>query len=479
MQSSFRVRSILVAALLCLVLAGGAMPSGFAEREQYWPQWRGPNANGVAPAASPPLEWSESENVAWKVAIPGRGSASPIVWDDRIFVLTAVPSSGGSDASAPEPVEVSPRSSAMVGMEPFESEWPLAAGTPQRRQQRPRQRGGGVTLSPHEFRVYAIARATGGVLWEVTAARETPHEGRQPNNSFASASAVTDGEIVLAYFGSRGLFCYDLDGTLQWQKDLGDMRTRSGFGEGSSPTLFGNVVTVTWDHEGQSFIVALDKRTGSELWRQNRDEPTTWATPLIVEHEGRTQVITGGTNRVRSYDLASGELIWEGKGLTPNAIPSPVFGNGIVYLTSGYRGNALQAINLSLAQGDIGSSGALLWEHNRDTPYVSSPLLYDGTLYFLKSNSGILSAFDVATGQPHYGPVRLQGISEVYASPVGAAGRVYILGRDGNALVIRNSAELEVLAQNSLDDGFDASPAVVGDEIYLRGYRYLYRISED
>ena len=444
-----------VVAAVAVATVGAAAPQ--SGQEIYWHQWRGPLASGVALQGDPPVEWGEDLNVAWKVEIPGRGSATPVIWNDRIFVLTAVPVEG----------DAAPSNGGGHGLD----ETP---GRPRRQ----RQRGRAVPLPAQEFVVLAIDRATGAVLWRQTARREMPHENKQPNNSWASASAITDGTHMIAHFGSRGLYCYDMDGNPVWERDLGDMQTRSAFGEGSSPALFGNTIVLTWDHEGQSFIVALDKSTGEELWRDDRDEPTSWATPLIVEINGRPQAITGATNRVRSYDLETGEIVWEGDGLTMNVIPSPVASDGIAYLMSGYRGNALRAISLERARGDISGSDAVIWEHNRDTPYVSSPLLYGDTLYFLKSNSGILSAFDVTTGKPHFGPVRLEGISEVYASPVGVAGHVYVLGRDGNALVLAVGPELRILAQNSLDDGFDASPAIVGDEIYLRGYRYLYRISE-
>jgi len=439
-----------------MALAGSSVAG--AQQDQYWHQWRGPTATGVAEASDPPIEWSEDLNVKWKVEIPGKGSATPVIWGNRIFVLTAITAESGN-ASIPSDAIDSP-----------------AARAASQRQRRGR---GGAPRTSQEFVVLAIDRETGAVVWRRTAREELPHEGMQANNSWASASAITDGTHVIAYFGSRGLYCYDMEGNLVWEHDLGDMQTRGSFGEGSTPALYGNTVVVTWDHEGQSFIVAFDKGSGEELWRDDRDEPTSWATPLVVEHAGRPQVVTAATNRVRSYDLKTGDIIWEGDGLTPNAIPSPVTANGVVYLMSGYRGNALQAISLEHARGDIGGTDALLWEHGRDTPYVPSPLLYGDTLYFLKSNNGILSAFDVTTGRPHFGPVRLEGISEVYASPVGVAGHVYILGRDGNALVLAAGPELRVLAQNSLDDGFDASPAIAGDEIYLRGYRYLYRISEN
>jgi outer membrane protein assembly factor BamB len=235
---------------------------------------------------------------------------------------------------------------------------------------------------------------------------------------------------------------------------------------------------VNWDHEGQSFIVALDKSTGKELWKVDRDEPTSWSTPLTIVHEGKPQVVVNATNRVRSYDLANGKVIWECSGMTVNAIPSPVTANGMVYVASGFRGSALLAIRLADARGDLSGSPAVVWKYDQDTPYVPSPLLYDGKLYFLKVNSGILSYFNAITGEPHYSRQRLEGIANIYASPVGAAGRVYLVGRDGTTLVIKNSASFEVLATNKLDDGIDASPALVDNEMYLRGRKFLYCIAE-
>ena len=313
------------------------------------------------------------------------------------------------------------------------------------------------------------------------AREELPHEGyQQPNGSYASGSAVTDGKRLYAFFGSWGLYAYDMDGEPQWEVDLGTRFMRNAFGEGTTPALHGDTLVVTWDHiGGESFVAALDARSGEERWRAHRDEIDTWATPLVVEHDGRAQVITPAMNQVYSYDLKTGDTVWRSRGTTMNAIPSPVHAGGIVYVTSGYRGNNLQAIRLADARGDIAGTGAIVWELNRDTPYVPSPLLYDDALYLLKSNDGILSAFDPATGEPHYALQRLQGIPNVFASPVGAAGRVYITGRDGATLVIRQGDRYEVLAVNRLDDGFDASPALVDDELYLRGYRHLYKIADE
>jgi len=478
-----RVSSVavwIVAVGIMFVSVGAASSSAPALDERFWPQWRGPQFNGVAPLGNPPLEWSEDHNVTWKVEIPGVGYSSPIIWEDTIFLLSAVAVEGAAatptaDAATGLPLSAPRPGDGTTGDAPFDAAAGDTAVAPQRGQ-RQRRRGQAAAPPTLDYTLMALDRADGSVKWSKVARREAPHEGKQGNNSWASSSAITDGEHVFAFFGSRGLYAYDMAGNPQWDVDFGDMRIRNGFGEGATPVLHGDKLVVVWDHQGDSFIVALDKSSGEEVWRQARNEPDTWATPLVVVADGRTQVITAGERGTYGYDLDSGELIWEGPGLTVNPIPSPVYADGVVYLTSGYRGEALRAVRLADAAGDITGSAAILWEHNRDTPYVSSPLLYDGTLYFLKSNSPILTAIDVASGEAHYGPQRLEGLQEVYSSPVGAAGRVYFVGRDGGALVLSNGSDFEVLASNSLDDGFEASPAIVGDELYLRGRRFLYRI---
>jgi outer membrane protein assembly factor BamB len=420
-----------------LVVAGAAMTTAAPDQNaaaQNWAQWRGPEGTGVARSATPPTAWSESKNVRWKIPIAGRGSASPIVWGNRVYVLTAIAENGG--------------------------------GT----------RAGVV----HKYVVMAIDRATGKVAWERVAREEAPHENTHTENgTYASASAVTDGQLVIANFESRGLYAYDMNGTLVWQTDLGDKRMRNTFGEGSTPALHGNTLVHVWDQQGgQSFVVALDKRTGKELWRQNRDEIDTWATPLVIEVNGRAQAIVPAMNKVKSYDLQTGEVVWESAGLTMNVIPTPVFGDGLVIMMSGFRGNAIKAVRVAEAKGDITGTKAIAWTYDRDTPYVPSPLLYDGILYFLKSNTGILSAFDAKTGTPHYQNQRLDAVPNVFASPVGAAGRVYVAGREGQTVVFKHGPAFELIGVNSLEDGFDASPALVGNELFLRGYKNLYCIAE-
>jgi outer membrane protein assembly factor BamB len=330
----------------------------------------------------------------------------------------------------------------------------------------------------HRFVVMAIDRETGRTVWQRVAREQVPHEGtHNDNGTSASGSPITDGERVYAYFESFGLYAYDTNGSLVWEVDLGDKRMRNGFGEGSTLALHGNTLVVVWDHRGESFIVALDTRDGSELWRQPRDEVDTWATPLILEVNGRPQVIVSAQGRIRGYDLETGDVIWEGDGLTRNPIPSPVHEDGLVILTSGFGGNDLRTIRVAQARGVIDGTPAVAWSHNRDTPYVPSPVLASGILYFLKSNSGILSAFDAETGQSHY-QKRLRGVPNVFASPVATRDRLYITGREGTTLVLKAGPDYEVLATNTLDDEFDASPALDGGDLFLRGHTSLYAIAE-
>jgi outer membrane protein assembly factor BamB len=440
-----------LAAVAGTALAGGAdAPKG---SDKNWHQWRGPYATGAAPFGNPPVEWSETKNVKWKAAIPGSGSATPVVWGDTLYVLSAVPTdkrAAGAVSPAPAAGAGGPRRGAPRGPQPEFIQ---------------------------QFTVLAINRKDGKILWQKVLKEELPHEGTHPTNTWASGSAVTDGEMMYAYFGSRGLYALDMKGNLKWQTDFGDMTTRNGFGEGTTPALYGDKLVVLWDHEGDDFIVALHKKTGKELWRTPRQEATTWTTPLVVEVNGKAQVIVAATSRVISYDLETGSVVWEGPGLTPNSIPSPVYADGIVYLTSGFRGNVLYAVRLAEAKGDITGTPAILWKYDRDTPYVPSPLLYGNELYFLKSNNGILTVFNAKTGEKLYGEQRIEEVPNVYASPVGAGGKVYIAGREGSTAVIERGATFKLLSVNKLDDGFDASPVVVGDELYLRGKKNLYCIA--
>lgn len=465
MKSRFRFFWLSLALISC---TWGADAASLAS-EQNWPGWRGPLANGVAPQGNPPVNWSETNNVKWKVKIPGRGSATPIVWGNKVFVQTAIPTGRKIEAAIKQLAP--PLTNSTGGDQPREGRrgGRAGGGGPM---------GGGKPTEVYQFALLCLDRETGKTLWQKTAREELPHEGHHgADGTFASSSPLTDGKQVFAYFGSRGLHAYDLQGSPRWSKDLGRMKIKMTFGEGSSPALFGDTLLVNWDNEGGSFIVAFNKDTGQELWRQPRDEETSWATPLVVQHEGKAQIVTAATRKVRSYDLATGKLLWECSGMTANVIPSPVSAHGLLYAISGFRGSALLAIKLG-QNGDLTGTDAIVWKHNKNTPYVPSPLLYDGKLYFFAVNTSTLSCFDAQSGQPLIDAEKVEALQSVYASPVGASGRVYLIGRNGAAVVIKNSGKLEVLATNMLDERFDASPAIAGKELFLRGREFIYCLAE-
>ncbi len=443
--------------MLVLTLAACCLPALPAEEDQdsgsgagrNWPQWRGPLGTGVAPHANPPLEWGESKNIRWKTAIPGSGHSTPIVWADRIFLTTAVPF---GDALEPRPDNA------------------------------PGAHDNVLVTRRHRFVVLAVNRRDGKIAWQRKVREGLPHEGGHYTGSYASASPVTDGEHLFAFFGSRGLYCLDLDGEVKWNADFGEMRTKHGHGEGSSPALHGDTVVANWDHEGASFAIAFDKRTGKERWKIARDELTSWATPIVVEQGGKPQVIISGTNRVRAYELATGKVVWECGGLSANVVASPVAADGMVYAASSYDSQAILAIRLDGARGDITGTDHVVWTRSRRTPYVPSPLLYGDSIYFLRHYQGVISRVKAKTGEEPDGPFRLDAIRHVYASPVGAANRIYVTDLYGTTQVLRhggNKGKIETLARNQLDDSFSASAAIVGRELYLRGRRHLYCIAED
>jgi outer membrane protein assembly factor BamB len=414
--------------------------------DRNWPQWRGPAGTGAAVYGNPPTEFSETKNIRWKTEIPGKGHATPIVWGDQIIVLTAVP----------------------TDKKPVQGEVKQEAG-----RMGPPSSG---TEFIHKFEVISVDRNTGKIQWERTVKEEIPLERTHTLGSWASNSPVTDGENIFAYFGSRGLYCLDFKGNVLWERNFGQMEIVMSFGEGSSPAIWKDKIVVVWDNEAGSFIVALDKKTGKDVWKVDRDEKTSWASPLIVEVNGRAQVITAATSKVRSYDLETGELVWECTGLTRNVIPNPVYANGILYVMSGYRGNALLAIDLAKAKGNITDTGVILWKYAQDTPYTPSPVLMDGRLYFLKANNGSVSCLDARDGKVNYMNEKLDGIVNIYSSPTGAADHLYIAA-ENVVDVIKAGPTYGLLASNKLDDTFHASPVVIGNDLYLRGFKFLYCIS--
>lgn len=413
-----------------------------------WAQWRGPNWNGVA-IGDAPLKWSDTENIKWKAAIPGRGHSSPVIWGDRIFVTTSVPTSVPAAA---------------------------AENTGQRRGGFGRGSGGPQT--EQKLVLMCLDRKTGKVLWERVAKVATPHEGYHPQyGSFASNSPVTDGKYVIAFFGSRGVYCYDLDGNKVWEKDFGlQLRMFNSFGEGSWPTLEGNTLLLLFDNEGESFLVAMDKATGKELWRANRsDGNTNWSGPVVISYHGKKQIIVSASRKVHAYDFETGKPIWEVAGLGQNTIPAPVSDGEMVWVMSGYRNPNLLAVKLG-REGDLTGTDAIVWQNVRGNSYTPSPVLADGKLYVL-TDSGMLSVFDAKTGTPFYAQQRLPKPYNFKASPVAANGKLYLASEEGDVIVVKMGEKYEVLATNTLaDQMFIGTPAIADGEIYLRGQNTLFCI---
>jgi outer membrane protein assembly factor BamB len=441
------LRSTAVLFALALTTASLSAQRGNVPGATAWPHWRGPAQTGVAPGPAP-VEWGDAKNVAWKVEIPGRGHSSPVVWGERIYLTTAVP----TDRPVPAPAE------------------PAGRGR--------RGTGGGEGVREHRFEVLALDRTSGKVLWRQTAMTATPHEGyHQSYGSFASNSPTTDGERVYASFGSRGVYAYTMDGRPVWQKDFGvQMRMFQAFGEGVGPVLDAGHLILLFDHEGDGFLTMLDAATGTDRWRTPRTDGTNWAAPLVVTHNGRKQIVVNSPRKVRGYDYDTGAPVWETAGLGLNTIPRPVQHQDRVLVMSGFINPQLMSIALG-RQGDLAGTDAITWRANRGLSYTASPVLHEGTLHFI-TDTGMVSALDAATGTPVYQQVRLPNPHNIKASPVLAGGHLYFPTEEGEVYVAKVGKTFEVVATNTLaDQSFVASPAVAGGDIYLRSRTHLFRIS--
>ena len=424
--------------------------------DKNWPQFRGPTGNGIAIDANPPIKWS-GDSAKWKSAVPGKGSASPIVWGDKIFVLTAVETDRQKEGA-----EAKPENAA-------EQETPQRGG---------RRRGGGrmsraAPKNYYQFNVVCIDRKDGKELWTTTVNEAVPHEGGHPTNSYASGSPVTDGEHIWVSFNSFGLYCLDMDGNVKWDRQFGKMTTRAGFGEGASPAIHENTLVLNWDHEGQSFIEAMDATTGETIWKKDRDEATSWSTPVIVEHQGQVQVITNGAKRVRSYVLADGKLIWECGGQTGNPIPTPMVLDDMVICMTGFRSNAAFGIPLD-SKGDITGTDKITWSRKDIGPYVPTGVLYKGNIYSTKGSSAVLTSIDAKTGETVIDESRLDGIRTMYASMVAANDYIYVTGREGTTIVLKHGKQMDIVEANELGEPVDATPAIVGNQIFIRSDKNLY-----
>ena len=411
---------------LCLLLAQEPTAA------LHWPHWRGPAHDGIAPTKLA-TEFGDDKNLRWKIELPGRGVSSPLVVGARLYLTTAVP----------------------TGATPAE----------------------GVAAEEQSFELHAYERADGKLAWKAVACVATPHEGfHKSYGSYASASPVCDGERLYVSFGSHGLYAYGLDGKLLWKHELGTrLVMRNGFGEGLAPVLAGDVLVQVCDQEQDSFVIALDKRTGKELWRSSRTEPSTWATPLVTQVGDRLEVVTGGTTRVRSYAPRDGKLLWECAGLGLNVIPALVRHGDLVLAMSGYRDPRLMAIRLGKS-GDLGGTDAVAWSSVKGCAYTASPVLHDG-LYYTVTDRGLISCFDAASGAAHYLEERLPRGSQLKSSPIAAGEFLYVPTEAGEVHLVRLGPKLEVAATNTFaEQVFVASPAAAEGTLYLRSLTHLLAI---
>lgn len=428
-----------VTAAVCGVFAVAALAA--APQAGHWLQWRGPFHTGMA-VGDAPLRWSNTTGVTWKVPIPGRGHSTPVIVGDRMFLTTAIPTGKGQAPTG-------------------------------------RLRGGGGGADSgleHRFVVMALDRRSGKTLWEHTPIVATPHEGyHRVYGSFASNSPASDGERLFAFFGSRGLYAYSLDGRLLWQKDFDiQLRMDNAFGEGTAPMLHDGRLILHFDHLEGGFLTMLEPATGKELWRVPRTERFNWAAPFVATHEGRRQIIVNGLT-VRAYDFENGELLWEAAGLGENSVPQVVQHNDLVFAMSGHTVKLLMAIRLG-ERGVLTNTRGIVWSTPRGVSYTPSPVLHDGSLYFV-SDAGLLSNLDATTGTPHYQQQRLPKPYNFKASPVGASGKLYLATEEGDVVVVRMGDTFEVLATNTLtDQSFIASPVILDGAIYLRSRTHLFRI---
>ncbi|HER08778.1 MAG TPA: pyrrolo-quinoline quinone [Bacteroides sp.] len=420
-----------------------------------WNQFRGPDQDMVVRVKKLPAEWGEGNNVAWTYDIEGEGWSSPVVWGHRVFITADIPE------------EITPRPEQRAGQ---------PAGPPQDDR--------GFMQDIYRWEVICLDLITGKEIWKKVARRGNPRVSKNPATTYASETPVTDGKRLYAYFGMHGLFCYDMDGKLLWEKDLGAFETQNGWGTGSSPVLHKGVLYVQVDNEEQSFLVALDAATGDEKWRSDRREKTSYSTPFIWENSMRTELVTGGET-ARSYDPETGKILWELFMAGRYSIPSPVADKEYLYLgNAGFRNipGTLFAVKAG-AEGDLtpgeGSEAGpgILW-FNLDAPTGNpSPLLYDGLLYMLSSRGGEVSCIDPATGAFVYRE-KVEDAGACWASPWAHDGKIYFYDEKGMTSVLQAGKEFEVLARYSLDDRFWASVAATPDAYIFRGVERLYCIRE-
>lgn len=438
-----------------------------------WPQFRGPNGNGLSPEGKFPSEWGAEKNVGWKVKIPGVAWSQPIVWGDKVFVTTAVsdkqrkPALGGGGMGGGRP----------GGNRPPGGRPPGGGGGGM-------GRGGPPPDAVYRWEVLCLDRQSGEVLWKQTALEGKPSIPTHSTNTYASETPVTDGERVYAYFGMTGLFCYDLKGNLLWKKNLGSYPMMAGWGTGSSPVLEGNRLFIQCDNEEKSFLVAFDKKSGDELWRMPREERSTWGTPYVWRNKQRTEIVTAGARKVRSYDPASGKILWEMGGITGRCSATPVGDAELLYVGTG-GGPAGPGPLFAVKAGATGEitvkagepSEHLAWSLTRSGPPKASPLLYQGYLYILDERGGLVTCLDAKTGVQKY-KERIPGAKGFTSSPWAYDGKVFCLDEEGQTFVLQAGPDFKVQGKNVLSEMFWSSAALAGGALYLRGVDHLYCIRQ-
>ena len=418
-----------------------------------WPQFRGPGALGtVADDPRLPVSWSTTENVLWKAAIPGKGWSCPVVWDERVYLTSNMRASGEAETPA--------------GFYEGAVRQPIAE-------------------EEHRWLGYGINFADGKIAWETELHKGVPKVPRHRKNSYASETPVTDGRHVYFHFGDLATYCLDMAGKVQWTKEWEPVETRWGYGTASSPALDANRLYITNDNQEQSYTVALDKNTGKEIWRAERDEPTTWSTPFIWKHDQRTEIITAGRKKVRSYDL-DGKLLWEVSGMSSLSIPTPFSTGGLLYVTSGYHGSKERPIyairpgasgDITLDPGET-SNEYIAWSVPQGGPYHPSPVIYDG-LYYTLLDRGFLTCHDAKTGEEIYGKQRIEVGSGNFTSSLWAyKGRIFCLSEAGDCYVVEAGPNFKVVGKNSLGEMCMATPAIADGNLLIRTYSHLYRLGE-
>jgi outer membrane protein assembly factor BamB len=438
----------LVIAVVCLGL------SSIAINAQNWPSFRGPNASGVAEGTKPPLTWDveKSQNVLWKTAIPGLSHASPVIWGNNIFVITAI----STDSKVSFAVK-----------------------------------DRGIDLAtdevPHTWMIYAIDKRTGQILWSNKAYEGVPRAKRHVKATQANSTPVTDGRYVVALFGSEGLACYDMNGKLQWKQDLGVLNPGlwddkdSSWGHASSPIIYGDLVFVQADGHKQSFIAAFNLKDGKQTWRVERNEITSWTTPTIYLGKNRVELIANGGRYIRGYDPLTGKELWRfADNETQVKMQAPLIAHDLIYITGGYpAGRPMYAFrpgavgDISLKPGED-KNAFLAWSSSKGSPYTPTPIIYVDLFYVLSDN-GVLSSYEAKTGTLVY-QQRLP--SSFSASPVAADGKLYLASEDGDVFVVKAGRQYELLAKNTMDQPLMATPALTQGMLVVRGEHAIYALGE-